>query len=129
MVNIIGPYNSTELLDRLIDQLEKGQDFARSGGWVISDAIYVSKGNNLLSQTSTFNEYIRECIQKSVEFKTWASLKTFFHRVHREQIIAVNTAGKGGYTTEVYNICGVPPPPPEEHHEAIYSLNTIVQGM
>ena len=36
---------------------------------------------------------------------------------------------KGGYATEVYNICGVTPPPPEEHHESIESLKTIVQGM
>ena len=41
----------------------------------------------------------------------------------------VSTTGKGGYTAAIQNIYGVPPPPPADHHEAIYNLNTSVQGM
>ena len=35
------PYDPTEPLARLIDQLKKGQEFARAGGQIISDAIMV----------------------------------------------------------------------------------------
>ena len=52
-----------------------------------------------------------------------------FHEAHQEQIRAVTTAGKGGYTVEVQNIYGVPPIYPEDHYEAINYLHTIVRGM
>ena len=49
-VKIIGPYNPAEPLARLIEQLEKGREFARSGGQTIYDAMMISKGITLLEQ-------------------------------------------------------------------------------
>ena len=43
-VKMMGPYNPTEPLAQLIEQLEKGREFARSGGQTIADAIIMSKG-------------------------------------------------------------------------------------
>ena len=39
----------------------------------------------------------------------------------------LKTARKGGYTTLVHTIYGIPPPPLEENHGSIYTINTIVQ--
>ena len=52
-----------------------------------------------------------------------------FPPISSKKIIAVTTAGKGGYTAAVQNIHGVSPPPQEEHHGAVYNLNTIYQVM
>ena len=89
----------------------------------------VSNGITLLAQTTVFNKYIQEWKRQTTDQKTWAQYKIFLHRAHREQIIAVTTVGKGGYTAAVQNIYGVPPPPPEEHHKAINDLHTIFQVM
>ena len=48
-VKMMGPYNPAEPLDLLIEQLEKGREFTRSGGQTISDAMMMSKGITLLS--------------------------------------------------------------------------------
>ena len=57
---MMGPYNPTEPLTRLIEKLEKGREIAQAGGHTIADAIMVSKGITLLTQTEIFNEEIRE---------------------------------------------------------------------
>ena len=57
---IMGPYDHVEPLDRLIEELEKGREFARSVGQKISDAMMVSKGITLLAHTAMFSEDIRE---------------------------------------------------------------------
>ena len=89
----------------------------------------VSKEIKLLAQFAVFNKYVRECRHHTTELKTWANYKTFLHQAHSEQMIAVTTTGKVGYTAAVQNIYGVPPPPPEEHHEGIDNLNNIFQEM
>ena len=45
---MVGPYDPTELLARLIEQLEKGREFAQAGGQTIPDAVMISKGITLL---------------------------------------------------------------------------------
>ena len=40
-VNMMGPYDPVEPLSRLIDQPEKGQEFARPGGLIIANYIMV----------------------------------------------------------------------------------------
>ena len=47
-------YDPLETLSRLIEQLEKGGEFAHAGGQKISDSMMVSKGITLLSHTYTF---------------------------------------------------------------------------
>ena len=80
---------------------------------MVSNAIMVSKGITLLSQTDMFNKYIREWI----------------HQSHDQKRRAFTATGKGKYTVAVQNIYGVPPPPTEDHHEAIDNLNAIIKGM
>ena len=82
-----------------------------------------------MSQTVIFNDEIGEQQWQPTDQKTWEKLKIFFRQAHRDQRKAVTTAGKGGYTTEVQNIYGVPPPTSEEYHKVIDHINTIVQGM
>ena len=48
IVNMMGPYDPAELLDQLIEQLEKGREFTQAGGHTISDAMMISKGITLL---------------------------------------------------------------------------------
>ena len=50
-VKMMGPYDPTEPLARLIEQLEKGREFAREGGRAISNAMMMSKVITLLVQT------------------------------------------------------------------------------
>ena len=57
-VKMMRPYDPTESLFCLIDQLEKGREFAHAGGQTIADVMMVYKGITLLSQTSTFDEDI-----------------------------------------------------------------------
>ena len=128
-VKMMGRYDPTEPLARLIEQLEKGREFARAEGQTISDAMMMSKGITLLAQTGIFNYDIREWRQQSADLRTWSKCKYFPHRAHQEQKIAVTTAGKGGYTATVQKIYSAPPPSPEEHHEAIEDIKKIVQGM
>ena len=80
-LNMVGPYEPTEPLARLIDQLEKEREFARAGGQKIADAMMVSKGITLLVWTSTFNEEIKEWIRKTTDLKTWAGFKTYLHNI------------------------------------------------
>ena len=60
IVKMMGPYDPTEPLARLIDQLEMGRDFSRAGGQTIVDAMMVSKGITLLTQTDTLNKAIHK---------------------------------------------------------------------
>ena len=53
-VKMIGSYDPTEALSQLIEQLEKGREFVRSGGQKIDDALMVSKYITLLAQTEIF---------------------------------------------------------------------------
>ena len=53
----------------------------------------------------------------------------FYHGDHHEHSRAVNTAGKGGYTSVVLIIYGVPTPLTENYHDVIDNINTIDQGM
>ena len=55
------PYKPKETLDRLINQHKKEQEFARSLGNTIPDAMMVLKGITLLEKIDTFNEEIWEC--------------------------------------------------------------------
>ena len=48
-VKMIGPYDPTEPLDRMIEQLEKGREFAQVVGQKISDAMMTNKGITLLA--------------------------------------------------------------------------------
>ena len=50
-VKTMGPYSPAEPLIQMIEQLEKGREFARAGGQTISDATIMSKGMTLLAQT------------------------------------------------------------------------------
>ena len=59
-VKIMGPYDPTETLARLIEQLGNGREFVRAGGQNTANKMMVSKGITLLAQTSNFNEYIQE---------------------------------------------------------------------
>ena len=58
-VKMMGPYDPTESLARLIKQLEKGIEFLCAGGQTISGTMVVSKDITILAQTFTFNKYIR----------------------------------------------------------------------
>ena len=58
VVKMMVPYYTAETLARLIKQLEKRQDFSKSGGQTIANLVMLSKGITLLAQTSTFNEDI-----------------------------------------------------------------------
>ena len=57
---MIGPYDPAEPLAQFIEKLEKGREFAQSGGQAISDAMMMSKWITLLAQTGIFNDNIRE---------------------------------------------------------------------
>ena len=59
-VKMMGPYNPAESLDRLIEHLEKGRQFAHAGGKTIAEAMMVSKGITFMEQTVTFNHKIPE---------------------------------------------------------------------
>ena len=61
----MGPYGTAETLTRLIVQLKKGREYEIAGGQKISDAMMVSKGITLLSQTATFNKDTREWWQQT----------------------------------------------------------------
>ena len=128
-VKMMGPYYPSEPLTCLINQLKKGQEFSRSGGQMIANSMMALKGITLLVQTATFNKDIRQWRRQYSELKTWASFKTFFHRAHWQQIRALTTTGKGGYTVTIQNLYDVLPPPPEDHNEAVDFLNRIVKGM
>ena len=128
-VKMMGTYDPAESLSRIIEQLEKGGEFAGSGGQKISNDMMMSKGITLLARTVILNYDIIEWRQQSANLKTWEKYKLFSHRAYREQKRAVTTTGKGGYTAKVQNIYGAPPPSTEENNEAIEDIQTIVQGM
>ena len=69
---MMGPYNTAEPLDRIIEQLEKGRQFVRAGGHTIYDTMGMSKRITLFAQRGIFNDDIREWIRKSSNLKTWA---------------------------------------------------------
>ena len=69
-VKMMGPYNPAEPLDQLIKQLEKGRELAQSGGQTIADAMMVSVGITLMTQTATFNEDTREWRHQATNHKT-----------------------------------------------------------
>ena len=48
-VKIMGPYDHGEPLNQLIEQLEKGREFAQAGEQTIADTMMVSKEINLLA--------------------------------------------------------------------------------
>ena len=85
VVNIIGPYEPSEPLSCLIDQLKNGREFSRSGGQTITIVTMVSKGINLLEKTATFNDDIREWRQKSTKVKMCSNFKTLFYRPQRSK--------------------------------------------
>ena len=93
-VKIMGPYNPTELLALLIEQLEKGRELTGAGGKNNSDTIMVSKRITLLTQKVIFNDDIRKWQHQATDQKTWAKFKIFFHQYHPEQRKAVTIAGK-----------------------------------
>ena len=57
---MIRPYKPAEPLARIIEQLEKGREFAQSGGQMISDVMMVSKGITLLAQMGGFQRQHQE---------------------------------------------------------------------
>ena len=57
-VKMMGPYYPAEPLARIIEQLEKGREFARAGGQTIPDSMMMSKIFTLLAQTGIFNDNI-----------------------------------------------------------------------
>ena len=59
-VKMMGPYDPAKSLAQLIEQLEKGREFARAGGQKISYAMMISKGITFLAKTENFNDDIRE---------------------------------------------------------------------
>ena len=59
-VKMIRPYKPAEPLARIIEQLEKGREFAQSGGQMISDVMMVSKGITLLAQMRGFQRQHQE---------------------------------------------------------------------
>ena len=58
-VKIMGPYDPAEPLYQMIEQLEKGGEFARAGGQTISESMMISKGITLLAHTGVLNDDIR----------------------------------------------------------------------
>ena len=62
-VKMMGPYDPAESLARLIEQLEKGREFAQEGGQTISDNMMMNKGITSLAQTGVLNDNIRELRQ------------------------------------------------------------------
>ena len=74
----MGTYDPAELLTWLIEQSEKGIEFAQAGGKKISDAMMVSKGNTLLEQTVLFNEDISDWRRQTADQKIWAHFEFFF---------------------------------------------------
>ena len=77
-VKMMGTYNPTEPLARLIEQLEKGREFARAVCQTISDVMMMSKGITLLSQTGVLKDGIRDWRRQSTDLKTWEKYKFFF---------------------------------------------------
>ena len=84
-VKMIGAYETSGPLTRIIEQLKKGREFSRAGGQMIAYVMMVSKGITLLAQTETFNDDIREWHQQSTDLKMWATFKLFFQGAHIEQ--------------------------------------------
>ena len=74
-VKMMGPCDPAEPLARLIEQFEKGIEFARVGGKTISDATMISKGIIHLAQTGVFNDDIRDWRRQSADLKTWVKYK------------------------------------------------------
>ena len=52
-VKMMGPYDPTENLAQLIEQLKKVRELVRAGGNTIFNSIMVSKGISLLVQIAT----------------------------------------------------------------------------
>ena len=108
LVKMMGLYNPVENVARLIEQLLKGQDFARPKGEPIADAMMVSKDITLLSETTIFNDDIQKRRWQPADLNTWPELKGF-------SPFSPKLFGK------------LPPSPPEEHNAAIGSLHAITQ--
>ena len=60
LVKMMGPYDPAEPLDRLIEMLKTGREFARAGGQKIYDATMTSKIITLLAQMFFLNDNIQE---------------------------------------------------------------------
>ena len=78
VVKIMGPYYPVEPLSQLINKLERGVEFARSGGQTISGAMVVSKNITLLKMMPMFNNDIREYRLQTTYLKIWSNYKTLF---------------------------------------------------
>ena len=95
-IKMMGTYNPTEPLDRLIEKLEKEKEFVSAGWEMIVDNMMVSKVTTLMARTNMFNEGMRGWKGQSINQTTWEKLYIFFHQYHREQRKLVTTTGKGG---------------------------------
>ena len=70
---MMGPYDPAEPLARIIDQLKKGQEFARAGGQTIENVMMVSKCITLLAQifgSGTYNTTSSKHGQASISSST-----------------------------------------------------------
>ena len=87
VVMIICPYEPSEPLSCLIDQIKSGREFSRPGGQTITIVTMVSKGITLLAKTATFNDDMREWRQKATKLKMCSNFKTLFYRSQRSKKI------------------------------------------
>eukprot|EP00978_Attheya_sp_CCMP212_P008919 scaffold21039_cov30-Attheya_sp.AAC.2 len=108
LVTMMKPYDPETPLATLTSQLEDGRAFAHIGLQPISENMMVTKGITLLSNTTVFNEDIKQWRRKPATEKTWEIFKTHFQRAHKERRKAITTAGQGGYNATVNFIYGVP---------------------
>jgi hypothetical protein len=140
-VTMMKPYDPETPLANLVDQLQRGRNFANIGDQGLTDGMLISKGITLLSNTAVFNDDIKDWNRQDSKDKTWANFKTHFQRAHRERRKAVTTAGQGGYNASVHNVYGynatvnnVYGNADDEAHRALQqaaadSLSTIAGGM
>ena len=69
-IHMMRMYNPDKPLVQLIEQLEKGQEFARAGGKTIANAMMVSKEINVLTQTMVFNNDMWDWQSQPYDLKT-----------------------------------------------------------
>eukprot|EP00978_Attheya_sp_CCMP212_P022997 scaffold69585_cov24-Attheya_sp.AAC.1 len=93
-VTMMKPYDPETPRALLVAQLQRVRTLANIGDQGLTDGMLISKGITLLSNTTVFNDDIKDWNRLDAKEKTWANFKTHFQRAHRERWKAVTTAGQ-----------------------------------
>lgn len=90
------PYDPTEPIETLYNQLEQAVDIAEAGSLPYTQAQILTRAYNLILQTGLFDDACSAWIDKTASIKTWTNFKVHFARAHkklRQQQATTNRAG------------------------------------